>query len=129
VGDYLGLWRHARRFGWPEWGLPDLLTVMTEAGLVRRSRWRDWPGSPDDRTLFHAESTVLCQFLWFAGDGKYRPKLVEYLRRGLGGDSGPEVFKDVFGLHGLAGFGGTFPAMEAEWKAWVDELLVRDEDD
>jgi hypothetical protein len=80
------------------WTLNELVRIPNNAILGRRCNEKTT--NPESQrmlfTLFYAEAWTFCHFLWFAEDGKYRPYLVRYLIRELHGQSGFNVFKEVF---------------------------------
>ena len=72
-------------------------------------------------SLFYAQAWSFSHFLWFAKDGKYRERFLEYLGRSLAGRSGEPEFRRVMGPVAADGW----EALEREWLAHVEELWRR----
>jgi hypothetical protein len=108
-------WKTARDRGLPEWAFDELMETTTGADLDDRARRK----SPADArrliSLFRVQALAWCHFLWSFEAGRYRPKLLACLGRELRGESGPDVFREVFG-------GDPDETVRAEFEAWVSGL-------
>jgi hypothetical protein len=107
-------WKMIRNAKRNEWKLSDLLRATGNADVMRRRGY--WAN------LFYCQGWAFTYFLWHYEDGKYRDKFMEYTKREFHGDSGPDVFKEVFGV-GIDEIEGS--EMAKEFEEYAKELLEK----
>jgi len=88
-----------------------------------RQKVRTITAAAELTSLFYAQSWSLCHYLWHAGDGRHREKLIAYLGKELTGEGGYEALAEILAPDGLDP--DALETLERDWRAHVADLMDR----
>jgi len=97
-------WEQARRQKLNDWSLFEILTIDSPAAMRRRASQKALAQAPRLSSLFYAQATSYCHFMWNHEDPKYREHILSEFRRELSAAPRRELVS-------------TIDDLEKEWRA------------
>jgi hypothetical protein len=109
-------WKQTRAAKLSEWTFEEMLGITTSVDMRQKAGRKALADAGRLASLFYAQAWTWCHFLYFHGDGKYRQKLIDYMKVELSGKSGPDEFKKSWPDMNVE-------ELKKEWLAYVDQMM------